>query len=122
MHQHGFGLVLRVVRREQHLIVAQQPFGGGVAQRPRLRLKAPAAPVAHADLLGVQRDVQFAAQGHAAFTPAIGVRVQAVVHVQGRDAGRQGRVDGGEGVQQGRGIGPAAQRDPQPARGGELIQ
>ena len=86
IEQRRFGLVIAVVRQRQPVGIDRGECA--ITAAPRRRFQAFAAVALHFDADDVERNRQAAAEGRAEIRPRIGMRAEAVMHMQCRERKR----------------------------------
>ncbi|EDT37376.1 hypothetical protein BamMEX5DRAFT_6844 [Burkholderia ambifaria MEX-5] len=111
LQQHGLGLIVRVLRdpEHRHAVTLAHCIERRIAALAGGRLDAEAAVARHVDTLRFERDTESLGRRLRMRNPRIGVRTQAVMHVQ-RDAARCASHAHGR-IEQHRRVEAAAVRD-----------
>ena len=116
VQEKGLGLVLRMVRGEEHFLGLQQPGDHPVAGVARGFFEAAARVGDDLEMLAEKRNVAFQAECAAVFQPLVRRIVQAVVEVNGLQRRREVVTGFVKRLQQGGGVGAAAETHPVPPR------
>ena len=115
--QEGLGLVVAMMGEREDLVLTQSGSEGRMPRSARCGLEAVAAIQRDVDADDRQRQGKLVAQGLAVRCPAIGIRVQAVVHVERAQAACLRHRRARQGMQQHAGIETAAEPNDNRARG-----
>ena len=113
LQQHGFGLIVDMLRREQDFPRAHVARETGIARLPRRRFQPMLVDFRgrNKDALNRARNVQTFAEFFSMKRPPGRSRLQAMIHVHGAEAQRHLAAQDAQGMQQNSGIQTAAEGD-----------